>query len=50
MAICFRLYKSSDYAALEAMTLALYTEDIEGESMSAVKITNTVSKITNEPN
>ncbi|BAZ14260.1 acetyltransferase [Calothrix sp. NIES-4071] len=46
----FRLYESSDYTAFEAMTLALYTEEIKGESMSAVKIANTVSKLTDEPN
>ncbi|TWH54003.1 GNAT family N-acetyltransferase [Dulcicalothrix desertica] len=50
MVTYFRLYKSSDYAILEAMMLALYAEDIQGEQMSVVKIANTVNKLTEEPN
>jgi GNAT superfamily N-acetyltransferase len=50
MMTSFRLYESSDYTALEAMIIALYTEDMKGEPMSALKIANTVNKLTSEPN
>lgn len=45
-----RPYSENDFFELTSMIMALYSEDMQGESMTKEKVLRTVQKITAEPN
>lgn len=49
MQIRYKDYEHEDYRELEALMLALYTEDDEGEPMDRSKIKNTVEALADHP-